>query len=306
MNYVNIPLLNPFKFYPNVSQATAGVHFDDNFMCARIRRWERNIGYQQKWVKSETTKLQIESSLPPNDLVLVNFYGQTIKSFTWTIVFTGVSYKIYETTFDPSTGVSSGVYFLFQKVSFGSITWRAISEPINIQNNWPDTSLIRYYHSYNDWDVAFLAAGIEFNFRCECGITDFNPLNESTDFIDQTHDTKILWGVPFREWKLSVGIEPGVAEWVVDLLNRIFICDHVYVQKKQFAKKAGVSGQVTRVKGYPLIGWSLDLVEAKNQFSLQFSDTTPLSEGLVIAYDIDTDWFGPGNIVNVLDVEENG
>lgn len=306
MNYVNIPLLNPFKFYPNVAQSAAGVHFDDNFACARLRRWERNVSYQQKWVKADTTKLQIESSLPPNDLVLVDFYGQTIKSFVWSVVFTGVSYKIYETTFDPSTGVASGLYFLYQKVAFGSITWRAISEPINIQNAWPDTSLIRYYHSYNDWDVAFTATGIQFKFRSECAVTDFNPLNDSTDFIDQTRDTKILWGVPYREYKLSAGTEPGVAEWVPDLLNRIVVCDHFYISDKQFSKKSGANGSMTRIKGYPLVGWSIDLVEAKNQFSLQFSDTTPLDQGLVIAYDIESDWFGPGNIVNVEEVEENG
>ncbi|HSW96895.1 MAG TPA: hypothetical protein VLF89_03640 [Candidatus Saccharimonadales bacterium] len=305
MNYVNFPLLNPFKFYPNVVGMGNKVHFDDTFAVARVRRWEVPARYKQKWQKADTTPLQIESSLAPNNLILVDFFGATIKQFTWNVVFTGTSYKIYETTFDVSD-VAEGVYFLYQKVTLGGITWRAISEEIDIRVSWPDTAMVRYYNSYNDWDVAFTANGIQFKFRCECGLTDFNPLNESTDFVDQTHDTKILFGVPFREFKFSVGVEPGVAEWVPDLLNRIWLCDQVYVEEKQFAKKSGSTGQVTRVKGYPLVGWAIDVVEAKNQFSLQMSDTTPLDQGLVIAYDIETDWFGPANTVNVLEVEENG
>lgn len=298
MNHFIFPYLNPFKFVPATN--SPGVHFDDDWSCEQIKSFERRSYYQQKWKKSETTKLQMESSLAPEKLKVYDKNRTKVKEFTWTAVLTATGYKIYEVTFDISN-LPEGMYWLYQQVTFGSIDWAAISEPIHSKTSWSNTHLFTYSNSYNKDGVGW-TTGIEMKFRCEAGIMDFEPDAEISSYIDQTRDSEILDGVPYRKFKLYIGKAPGVAPWVLDLLNRIFLCDSVDIDGKTYTRNNGAKWDVSRAKGNPLIGGSLEIVEGTNLFGLNFSETTPIENGLVIAYNIETAFFGPGSLVPVIEV----
>jgi hypothetical protein len=300
MNHLNFPFALPFKFVPNTS--SPGIHFDDSWACEQIKSFEAKAYYRQKWQLSDTTPLQIESSIAPEDLKMYNSAGTLIKSFEWTAVHSEVNYKIYECTFDISDK-PEGVYWLYQRVNLLSIDWKAISEPIHAKASWPNTQRIGYKNSYNDHDVAW-TTGIKMYFRCEMGIMDFTPERDRTAYANQTHDVATLKGVPSRQFKLYIGTAPGVAPYIVDILNRIFCCDYIEIAGKLYQSAEGSKWEVTRVKNYPLIGASIDIVPATNEMSLQFSDTTPLAPGIVTAFKIDTSFFGPGTLVPVTDVQE--
>lgn len=299
-NHFKIPLLNPFKFIPHTD--TPGIHFDDDWACQQIRSWELNATYKQKWIKAKTTKLQIESSIAPETLKVYNSSGVQVKTFTWSAVFTAVNYKIYECTFDISD-LAEGIYFLYQRVTMGGIDWKSISEPIHSKASWPNTVTIKYKNSFNDFDIAFTAAGIEMYFTVDAAIMDFEPERDRTSYTNQTKDVATLKAVPSRSFKFHVGEAPGVAPWIIDMLNRIFCCDYISIESKQYQTAEGSKWDINRVKGYPLIGASIELVEAFNNQSLEFADTTPLAEGIVTAYEIETDFFGPSAIVPVTDIE---
>lgn len=302
-NHVKFPFCLPFKFVPNT--ATPGVHFDDRWACEQIRSWEKPAYYKQKWVKTDTTPLQIESTIAPAGLKVYNAAAQVVKTINWALVFTGPNYKIYELTFDISD-LPDGVYWLYQQVTILSINWEVISEPIHSKATWPNTMKIDYKNSFNRDGVAW-TTGIMMSFRCECAIMDMEPDAELAGFVNQTRDSATLDGTPYRKFKFYVGEAPGVAPYIVDILNRIWVCDYVSVEGKRYCRDAGTAKfEITRQKNYPLIGASLDIAESFNNDSLQFSETTPLAPGIVVAYNMQTAFFGPGSLVPVDDVQEQG
>lgn len=306
MNNFKIPFVTPFKFY---KRAMAGIHFDDKWYCKQIRSFEIKAIYRQKWIKSVKTKLQIESSLAPDDLKLLSKYGAPVKQFVWTEVVTGGTYKIWETEYDV-TDVDDDIYYLYQRVGFGeTIEWEAVSEPIHIAVAHINVIKFRYKNSFNKDDIAW-TTGIDMTFMCEADIQDFEPDSDETDYINENHDTKTLDNIPSRQFQLYIGDTrngaSGVAPYIVDILNRIFACDYIMIEDKRYDNKSGSKFKVTRVRGYPLIGASLELVESFNSQSLEFADTTPFADGFIAGYNIETGFFGPGNLLPVQEVIENG
>ncbi|CAL7961506.1 conserved hypothetical protein [Gammaproteobacteria bacterium] len=305
MNHFKIPLCNPFKFVP-ITDAP-GIHFDDNWFIEQIRYFEMKSFYRQKWVKSNTTKIQVESSIAPQSIKVIDRYNNQIKVFNWVAVYTAINYSIYETTFDV-TDVSEKIIFLkFGVVFEESINWSILSEPIEIKTEWPGTMLFRYNNSYNKFDVAF-STGIKFYFRCEAVIHDFYPERGGTDYINQVKDTELLEVTPSRKFKLSIGCNMivgarlGVAPWVLDIVNRILCCDIVSVENMRYCAEAEAKWEKHKQGQYPLIGGTIDIVPSFNSQSLEFADTTPLAPGLVLAYNIDTAIFAPGSIVPINEV----
>lgn len=302
-NHFNIPLIWPFKMVP--STLTPGIHFNDDWHSSQVRSWEMKRYYQQKWKKSDTTKLQIESSILPSNLKVLSKDGAVVKQFTWSAVLSEIAYKIYETTFDISD-LGEDVYYLYQQVAFGSIDWKYVSEPISSKAAWDRTLLFTYKNSFNDQAVAWTATGMEMKFRCEADIQQPDFLRDRAAYINQTRDLVNLSGIPYNAFKLEIGDAPGVAPYIIDILNRIFCCDSIDIEGLKYQSDDGSKWAVNRIKGYPLIGASIDIVPAVNKAAQQSADVTPLSSGIVMAYNIETAFFGPGSLVPVTDVVENG
>lgn len=300
-SHFNIPFCWPFKMVP-VSK-TPGIHFDDAWACEQILSFQYRMRYQQKWQWSDTTRLQIESSVAPDGLKIYNRNRQVVYTIGWTPVYTGTNYTIWELTFDLSAvGLADGIYFLYQRAAMLDVVWEAISEPISIKAKHTLTNFIKYRHHMNDYGVAW-STGIEMGFRVECAIMDYDPQAERTMHVNQIKDVKLLNGIPSRKFKFYVGREPGVPPYIVDILNFIFCCSYVNIQGKLYQSDG--DWEVVRVEKNPHIGASIDIVPATNMYGLQFSKTEPLAPGLVTAYNIETGFFGPKAIVPVIEVQEN-
>lgn len=302
MNHFKIPFLWPFKMVKN----NGGIHFDDQWACLQIREHQIKAIYKQKWIKSVTTKLQVESSAMPDNLLLKNKYFGTVKQFVWTAVVTATGYAIYETTFDISD-VDDDTYFLYQKSPV--LGEEAVSEPILSASSHINVLKFRYKNSFNKDDVAW-TTGLIMTFMCEADIQEFEPELEEVDFVNQVNDTVNLDATASRMFQLYIGDTKngtsGVAPYVVDILNRIFACDWIEIQGMQYNNKTGSKFKTTRNRNYSLIGASIDLVPRFNLASLEFVDTTPLPVGFIAAYNIETGFFGPGSVLPIIEVEENG
>lgn len=302
MNHFKIPLLWPFKMLPSTANPNVVSDFDGAWACEQIKSFERRVYYKQKWKKSDTTPLVIESSIAPESLKILDAFGVQKKAISWTNALTATGYNIYKLTFDISD-LAEGVYHIYQRVAFGSIDWPAISEPIHSKTSWPNTLAFTYTNSYLDQDVPWsLITGMKF--RCEAGIMDFNPERDRAAYVNQMRDVTNLSGVPYRSFKLYIGKAPGVAPWVIDLLNRIFCCDDIDIEGKKYQSDDGSKWEVTRVKGYPLIGASLDIVAAVAESSLEFADTTPIAPGILVAYQMEPGFFGPASLIPITDIEQ--
>jgi hypothetical protein len=302
MNTFKIPLIWPFKMVP--ATPTPGIHFDDDWTCNQIKSFETKVYYQQKWVKTDVTKLQVESSVVPASMQIYSRTGQVVKTINWEQVFAGTSYSIYELAFDIHD-LPDGIYFIYAKATFGGIDYPAISEPIYSKSAWPNTLLFTYNNSFNDFGIAW-TTGIRMKFRCEAAIMDFTPQRGATDYVDQLADKTVLSGYPSRQLKLYVGDQRGVPPYVPDILNRIFDCDSVDINGKNYTADSD-KWEINRVKGYPFVGASIDIVPSVNEYSLEFSDVATLSghRGRPYGYNIETEFFGPGAQVPIIEVEES-
>lgn len=318
-NIFEISYLSPLKAYPATS--TPGVHFDDDWFHNQIKDWERNVRYYQKWQNSDIIPVQVISSIQP---VTIKLYkcdktiepsaGQILTLISWDAA---NSKGVYHGNLD-LTSVPPGIYWPVFEASFLTITFRYMCEPIQVKAVHKNTSLFKYKNSLNDFGIIF--HGIvdataqpyqpEFIFRCEAAVMNFTPDRDRTAYRDQILNTTTLYAIPFGQFELLVATATGVAPWVVDLLNRIFCCDHVLINNKQFETPEGSKWEITRVKGYPLIGAKIDLVEANNRSSAQITTEDVPAGGVIVAYDIETDAFGTftnpasANPVNIESIEE--
>lgn len=309
-NYLNIPFLTPFKWVPHT--LTPGIHFDDDWSYQQIKSWEYKRGYFQKWKRSITTTIQITSTIEPDPVKVYDKQQQLIKQFAWTVVGVGIgSEKAYALTVDFTDVATDGVYFMYMKASLLSVLFEAITEPILLKDDHTNLLQFTYSNSYNDFGAIFLTnPKLEYVFLCEAAITDFNPDGDRNSFVDQVHDVETISAMPFRTFKLDVGEAPGVAPWVIDLLNRIWHCNKVLLGKPgqlglQYERPESSKWEIARVKGYPLIGGRLDIMPARNNSSLQFIHEDPIQPGIIVAYDLTQDFFGTNNnIVHITDFEQ--
>lgn len=304
-NHVNFPYVLPFRFVPNTS--TPGIHFYDSWSVEQIRSWQKKVCYYQKWNKGDTTPLQIESSIAPQPLAIYDFNGNVAKTINWTAVLVASGYSLYECIFDISD-LPDGKYIPFIRVNLLGIDWKAIAEPIHSKESWPNTELIEYWNTFNKDDVGW-TTGIRMKFRAEVAVLDAEFNSEIAFYVNQNRSTSALDGTAYNTYKLYVAgmdTDKGVAPYIVDILNRIFVCDRVFIRGKQFAREGPAKFEISRYKAYPLVTASLEITDAVNSDSLQFSETTPLAPGIVVAYNMQTAFFGPGALVPVADMEEQG
>lgn len=309
MAYVNYPKCLPFKMIPrNPNPDNLGIH--GSWACEQIRDFEIRAKYKTKWVKTDITLLQIEASLPPEPYKVLDKYGAVVKSFAWATTFDGGTYKIYQITYDISD-LPDGTYFNYGQVKFGLlINLEAISEPILSQGSHINTRLITFKNSFNKDDVAW-TTGITMKFRCECDIQDYEPDRDRTSYVNQVKDTENLDGVAMEEYQFYVGDtkdgRSGVAPYIVDILNKILVCDYIKIGNLLIQSKEGSNWKITRVRGFPLIGAAITVVEASNKQSLQqaVDDGTGMPSGRVNSYNIETGFFGPVATIPVTEILEN-
>ena len=300
-NYLNISKALPFKFYENT--ATPGIHFDQDWFCKRIRFFELHRSYKQKWIKSVTTKLQIITTIAPDDLKLYNTDMQLVASFTWNIAGVGANGEnAWECLFDVSA-VANGTYYLYQKNELLSVKFEAISEPILIADTHRNVQVWKYWHSDNDFGVIW-TTGIKMNFQCESGLLEDEFKRDRNAFVDQVHNVRTTSAYPYRTAKLNIGEAPGVAPFIVDIANRITCCDNWYFAGLRFETVVGAAFEVKRQVGYPLIGAAIEVLEANNLDSLQLNDENPIAPGIITAYNIDQGFFGTTNIVHITEFEQ--
>lgn len=271
------------RFYPE--SATPGKHFDDDWLYNRLLNYETKVNYFQKWQKDDVIPIQALSTFSTVVFKIYNLSGSVAESFNATLICQGPAnaYGVYHANIELDS-LSEGIYFIIAESTMLASTFRYISEPISVKTKHIGTSVFKYSNTFNDFGIVFTATDLSNNlyqptflFRCEAAIKDFLPQRVRSSYQDQILNVTTLSATPYRQFKLFIGNEKGVAPWVLDLLNRIFCCDTVLIDHqgagvyKQYETPDGAKWETNLVNGYPLMGGDIDLVEAKNQSSLQQS-----------------------------------
>lgn len=304
VQYCDIPFASSFKWYKNTT--TPGTHFDDDWMINRIKSFETLRGYKQKWQVDDETDQQVISTIAPGDLTIYNCKKEIVGTIAFTQVLTSAGFpaSVYNVLVNLNTAYNSGanpVVYLYFKCQTLDTTFEWISEPIHIAPVWRNTSVFQWYNSYNDFGAYYVNTGYRPKFRCEALIMNFKPERDRSTYNDQLRNIKTLSATPYRVFTLTVGDEKGVADWVVDTLNRIYAHDNVLANGKKYDTAEGAKWDINRPKNYPLIGAEIDIVESINAYSNQQSAGS-VEPGIVTGFIIDSEFTGTAQEIQVEEI----
>jgi putative component of membrane protein insertase Oxa1/YidC/SpoIIIJ protein YidD len=303
-NYINIPKIWPFKMVP--VSATPGLHIDSSWWWEQKKSWQPMTRYFQPWVKADKTPLQIESSVSPDPLKILNPDRTVAKSINWVAVIVATGYSIYELEFDVTDLTTNRKYFLYQKVEGGPIKWEFISECIWVNDSWPETIVFKYKHLYNAHGVAW-TTGIEMKFRCHAWIWNgFDPKRVRFDYVNQKRNVETMSAMPYRVFKLFVGgtsMDLGVPPFMIDILNRILSCSSIDMGGEKYQTESGSEWEMEKSVNWQLMKGSIDIVAANESSSVQANDEETLGAAIVVVYQIRSKFFAGENLVQVIDSE---
>jgi len=253
-----IPTLNPLPFYN-----------PDLVVDAKYnnRPFADKVGEDCYYIKRTRTdtavKLQIISDYADVEL---NFYNQYTRNFALNVPFTaigipitGATFKGYECTIDFSD-LAEDIYYgeiTYTDEDLNVITYR--TPPIDVKNDHPDTILFEYTDVVNRLGVIF-DTGIEFNFRVEGILRNYQPSSSDEDYVDQKYNSVSLNSIPYRVFDLYIGAF-GIQQypdWLIEKLNFIFACKLKKIENEYYNKADGAKFEVTRPtqkddRGYPKI-----------------------------------------------------
>lgn len=308
INFTKIPLITTIKFVPSKTIPDWG--FDNSWCYEQIKSWENKVCYKQKWQFGDQTPIQIWSTIAPGDVKLYNRAGVVVKAFTWTVAAVSATLgNLYEVVINldkdnDDNDIPAGIYYVYFITALLGYSYPVISEPIDLRISHPDTNVLSVSNTFNSQGV-FWHTGIVLNMRCEVDLIDFQPGREVEDYIDQLYDVEVLDGIAYREFKLCIGKAPGVPGYIVDIINRITCCDGWRFNGTLFSAVKGAKWEPTRIKGWPMSGWAIDVSPKVNMTVLEHNQDGPIAPGLVTAYDITNDLFGgTGTPVPITDYKQ--
>lgn len=292
-NKVQIPFLNPIRFVPLGSTA---INFDSDWFYNQIKYYETKIHYFQKWVFGDPIYLHLQSNFSPVQIDLLDCHGNTLNTYTFAVVPTAIvnpDLLVYECTVNVPV-VDEGEYFFLLKIGSDATLEQFISEPQYFSDDSSNTLFYNYKNSYNKFDVVF-STGIQFGFRVEGSFGPLAPQSVDTVWQDQPLNLETIDSIPFRQFKLALGGIWGVPDWVIEKVNRIFSCDTVLIQDRQYTKADGAKWETIIADGYPLRGWKIDVRETKNLYSLVAENNFSPAEQFAVVFNIETKVFGTFN-----------
>lgn len=246
-----IPFTNPVRF--------KGIdYFDFDF-------YAKSCNYLQKWQFGDVIHLQFLADEAVTIKVINESTNLTVKTINAILMETSLidqNFDVYEATISLDDLIF-GCYHLQITNQYNE---SVVSHTFDYQQEWPETILLRYSNSENDFDTIF-ETGLEFMIRVEGVIHNFTPKTDSEVYFSQRKNPIQLYANPFRQFTLQIGRAKGVSEWISDIINIAFACDKKSINGVDFERNEGSDWEIGRVENYSLIGMSIEIIPKENQNS---------------------------------------
>lgn len=291
-NFLYIPELNPVKLVdmsPTVLPQYLSKMLEDYRYADTLREFQEQVFYSQKYQTSDVIYLQFESNFDPIQVQLIDENGAVRVSLNATQKLLNIyqaGFYVYEATISLAS-IPPGLYYV--KVLAGSKT--LISEPICVQTTHEKTILFEYWNTKYHQDVIF-ETGIHFSFRCEAMIGFLNPGNQEVVYEDQKLNPTVISSRPFSSFKLWIGSERGIPDWVIKKMNYIWSCNSVLLDGHSYAKNSDAKLEIKEEDGYPMRGLAFDIREGINRGSKIISPDVDTTKKISVAYQMDSRIFG--------------
>lgn len=268
-------------------------HMDTEWQKDLILPFQLRSEYRMPVELTDPFRFQLKSTpFDSHSVKLVDCNGVTVHTFTLTTSaaiagdvtadltqYTHYHYSIADWT--AISGLAEGIYYILYTIAYTvSDISVFISEPLDIRAHHRDTILIEYWHDSYKYGIPFSTIPSKFRLRVKGYVDSFVPKSISTAYQDQNSDTDTLDYAPYRAWRLYVGRDTrqrvtGIADWMLDKLNRILGCDHILIDGKAFtASTANPSWNIQSPTSTPLKVADIEIQEAEDAEDFTFSDTS--------------------------------
>lgn len=277
-------IINPIKLVPAslaVIPQYVTKFIDDVQYIETIREYQENIPFFQPWLQVDALRGYYISNYGPVEVTLINcegveLEGQSLANGPQDVDRPGYYVRLMDLDLNI---YPAGRYLPKFKVGSTPDVW--FGEPIEILASSVNTWLIEYrnYKAKNGI-IFFKNDGTKLfspTFRVPAVLKYIRPTSIDTLYFDRKHNAKFLEAVDFDLFRFIVGNSDGVPPWYMRKLGKIWTCDEVLLNGRQFAKAAENEdwNELEQDQEYPLGGWSLDVVEARPSGVIEYENTNP-------------------------------
>lgn len=309
MNRLYYPKLNPVRFYdidPVAIPQYLTKHYDRFAFRETIQPWEEPVTYEQKWLKDDIIYFQFTSNYSLIQLDVIDCNSRTYITVNATQVRANKfvpGWYVFEAQISLAT-LDEGLYFIKRTLGGEKVS---ISEPQHVYSQLENTIIFEYSNSRYHGDVIF-ETGIRFGFRVEAVLGRIMPGTEDEFYKDQPLNPRLLKSEAFEGQKLMIGGSAGVPDWVVVLLNRIWTCNSVRLDGKEYAKNGEAKFSFKEEDNYPMRGIEYEVLEGLNRGSEIVDLDANLNTRLLVVHNIEGKLFGDvsnqnNNIIQIIDIE---
>lgn len=308
-NTIYISDLNPFHFSKVNDSLPAGVNYKGIYDAPFEDRQNRNEyprAYLQKWAKDEIVMLQsVTSGYGLLKVYLVDANGNIVSNHDMALVVNpGVllPYVLQEVNIDLSA-VPDGKYRFVIMDDTNKLfrsEWFALAEA------WYDTFLFEYSDTKNKENTYFSPTFTP-KIRVEANFLPIAPQSDSTEYIDDIHDTEMLNGTTWDQQTLVIGGKSllpgesqGIPDWMARKINKILLLNRCVIEGVRYSKaKQDNIEQV--ISGYmPLNVYTIDLVPSVASTGLVFEGTpAPVTSSFVATMDASSFGIAGDEIIDI-------
>lgn len=214
--------------------------------------------YTIKWVKFDSTEIPYTGTITeyatPGNVYTAN--GSIAPQQLYTI-----QGNLLEISTDLT---DAGMYFLVVEITTGANSKTYLSEPYNIKETWPQTVLIQYSDSQNQFDVRFDKSP-NFELRIPAYLDYLTNKIEYSKFRDQRANLRQTYARDWRVFQLIIGTTMfpyGITPYHCDKLAKILKCDTIYIDGKRFIGEDGADFEPSMYgENYPMRTLTLQFAE---------------------------------------------
>jgi hypothetical protein len=297
-NQFYIPFINPVKFYDvgaTFLNKYHTKHLDDAKFEDRLLPWQSDEVYEQIWQTDDIIYLQFESTFSPIVVELIDELGASIITLPALI---GLPNKFIPGLFSFEVGLSlggvtTGCYKIKITAGISGPNLKTFISGEQYISSTPlqNSLLIEYYNSRYHQDIIF-ETGIKFQFRCFGYLGFMDPGRSDVMYRDEKYNPSLLNSHIIRQWPVFFGNERGLPDETIDLVNRIWSCDNVKIDNKNFSIADGSKLEFTTESDYPMRGLKLTVEEGINRNSKIFDVTIDPNKKLVTSIIVEAKVFG--------------
>lgn len=271
MSIFQIAPLNPIRFIDlDTSESWPVIYhskpFDLETYKESIFDFQTDRCFFQKYQTNDSAQVQIWSDFVPTCKV---YNVTTGLNYTVTVTDTGITFPdftflVYEIDFN-FAAYGEGLCYI--EIKYTNVTdFVYLSEPIDLKLEWENTVFIEAKNDENAFSIIF-DTDFVVKLRVDAILDNFTPKADRIIYNDQVRNNTLLYGVSYREFRLNIGGRQGIADWMIDKINRILACDEVSIDGEYYTVADGADWEPNRGEDYPLVGWRININPVENRFN---------------------------------------